>query len=394
MRRFVVGAAVCAVAAAVACGGDSSGPSIRAASVTGIAGDSQIGPTGAQLQVPLSFVVLDASGLPQEGVPITWTVAPAGRATFNPQSSTSDALGNVSTTVTLGSTFGQITISATVAGLAQPVAFNVVIVDPCEWVTEMAIGDVASGALASGDCLVQSAFYTDYFVFDVPAQQALRLSQSATFDTYLELYDVAGPGIGFNDDSGFGSTNSRIEAILAPGGYLLAPSSFNAFATGPYTVGIETRAATLQGCEFIWGSPGITLTEVLEQTDCVEVDTTGAEVDTTFADQIALYLVPGTVLNVSQTSTAFEARVRIFYAGAMQAQDSAGAGTEAAIAYTVTTAGVHFVVPGSAPEKTTGSYTLSITATPAPSSPNARATARRMLFPAGKGPLPGMRRRY
>ena len=83
-------------ALALACGGDgATGPS--AASVTGIVGDSQVAPTGAPLAFPLSFVVLGSSGQPMQGVSVSWTVTPAGRAAFSPQTSTSNALGEVTT---------------------------------------------------------------------------------------------------------------------------------------------------------------------------------------------------------------------------------------------------------------------------------------------------------
>src|ERR1044072_3035725 len=102
--------------AAVAIGcGDSSGPGTRAASVTGVAGDSQSAPTGAPLAFPLSLVALGSDGQPAQGVHVSWSVTPAGEAAFTPATSVSDANGQASTTVTLGRDTGMITIQASVA---------------------------------------------------------------------------------------------------------------------------------------------------------------------------------------------------------------------------------------------------------------------------------------
>ncbi|HTI05640.1 MAG TPA: hypothetical protein VL549_10005, partial [Gemmatimonadales bacterium] len=63
-RRFVPVACLAFAWAVFGCG-DSNGPGgTRAASVTGVAGDSQTAPTGAPLAFPLSFIALDAGGQP------------------------------------------------------------------------------------------------------------------------------------------------------------------------------------------------------------------------------------------------------------------------------------------------------------------------------------------
>jgi len=60
----------------IACG-DSSGPGPRAASVTGIAGDSQSAARGTTLPFPLSFTALAANGQPVPDVPVSWSATPA-----------------------------------------------------------------------------------------------------------------------------------------------------------------------------------------------------------------------------------------------------------------------------------------------------------------------------
>src|SRR5216117_3398535 len=123
--RFIpVALALAGALAAIAACGDSAGPGPQAASITGVAGDSQTAPTGATLAFPLSLVALNSTGQPAQGVHVTWTVTPAGGATFNPATSLSDAGGLASTIVTAGTTAQQITIQASVPGVSAPAVFH------------------------------------------------------------------------------------------------------------------------------------------------------------------------------------------------------------------------------------------------------------------------------
>src|SRR6267154_976406 len=126
--RFIPVVLAGALAAVAACG-DSTGSGPQAASVTGVAGDSQTANTGATLAFPLSFVALNSSGQPASGVHVTWSATPGGAASFTPASTTTDVNGVASTTATLGSVTGAITIHAAVPGVSD-VLYHVTAVDP------------------------------------------------------------------------------------------------------------------------------------------------------------------------------------------------------------------------------------------------------------------------
>ena len=83
------------------------------ATVQYVSGDNQSGAPGAQLPVPLVARVTDLAGNNLMGVPMTFTVSPAGAATFISTISTSDANGRVSTNVVLGNVAGPIKITVT-----------------------------------------------------------------------------------------------------------------------------------------------------------------------------------------------------------------------------------------------------------------------------------------
>ncbi len=140
LRRFVPVAIAVMIAAAAACGSSTdSGP--VAASVTGVAGDSQTATTGSALAFPLSFVALGSSGQPAPGVHVTWSATPSGGASFNPATSTTDVNGAAATTATLGSVVGSITIHAAVPGVSD-VVYHATAVDPCLYLAPYALGQV------------------------------------------------------------------------------------------------------------------------------------------------------------------------------------------------------------------------------------------------------------
>src|SRR5882724_38692 len=132
LRRFAPVAVAAIIAAAVACGGSTDAGPV-AASVTGIAGDSQTAATGAVLSFPLSFVALGSSGQPAQGVHVTWSATPSGGASFNPATETTDVNGVATTTATLGTVVGNVTIHAAVSGVSD-VVYHATALDPCNFV--------------------------------------------------------------------------------------------------------------------------------------------------------------------------------------------------------------------------------------------------------------------
>lgn len=92
------------------------------AAVTIVSGNNQTARLGHRLAQPLVVRVTNAAGEPVRGVTVLWTVT-GGNATLDPSTSTTDADGRASTSVTVNS-FGPITIQAR-AGTLAPVTFTV-----------------------------------------------------------------------------------------------------------------------------------------------------------------------------------------------------------------------------------------------------------------------------
>src|SRR6185312_13301407 len=109
-----------------ACGSsDTSGPNSKTPTgVDIVSGNNQSQVVGATLSSPL-VVRVTANGTAVSGANVTFAVT-SGSASVNPGSTTTDANGQAKTQVTLGSSPGTVTITATVGGTSLTTAFTAV----------------------------------------------------------------------------------------------------------------------------------------------------------------------------------------------------------------------------------------------------------------------------
>jgi hypothetical protein len=125
MRAPRLAAPVAALALAIACGGDASGPKVGpAAKITVSAAPSN---TGTVKQSVGTFVVLvtDANDRPVRGAPVSFTASGGGGVVLAPSGALTDAGGLASTTVTLGTRSEAAQISARVNGVATPATVSI-----------------------------------------------------------------------------------------------------------------------------------------------------------------------------------------------------------------------------------------------------------------------------
>ena len=88
---------------------------VTATAMAILGGNNQSGTVGTQLPVPIVVRITDAGKAAVSGVVVTFTVIPAGAAVVNPAQAITLPDGTASALVTLGSTPGTVTITATVA---------------------------------------------------------------------------------------------------------------------------------------------------------------------------------------------------------------------------------------------------------------------------------------
>ena len=290
-----------ALVAAAACGGDGDGP-VTPATLLIVSGNGQSGFANGVLTDSLVVRVLGSDGDNMPGVTVTFS-ASGGSATLSPQNPPTDADGLARTQVTLAGTVGPLMISAAVSGLV-PVQFNATGVSACQHVIAHAIGTSSSGTLTSFDCSA-GGYFTDLYGFTLPAQQAVTITESAAFDAWMDLVHSAGTFIlAYNDDDPTNATtlNSRIDITLAPGTFVVGASSLNAGVTGAYTLSSAARGADVAGCELMWASRGVSLTGVINLTDCRDSVAAGLF----YSDFIAVAMEQGDTLRTRLASAAFD----------------------------------------------------------------------------------------
>jgi alpha-tubulin suppressor-like RCC1 family protein len=129
-----------------ACGESlTNGPQI--ASISIISGTPQSGPIGSTLAQPFVVLVQDQSGVPVEGIVVTWQVT-SGGGIITPSQSTSDANGQASATLRLGTTVGTNTVTARIDESASVVFTATATTAPPSSLIA-AGGDAQSGVVAA-----------------------------------------------------------------------------------------------------------------------------------------------------------------------------------------------------------------------------------------------------
>lgn len=355
---------------ALACGGDSGGP-VTPQRLVVYAGDQQSGLTETQLTTPLRVRLTGSNGKAFAGEPVTWTVT-AGDATLGGVTVVTDNTGLASATVTLGITPGAIAVRAEVAGV-PPVTFTAT---ACDY-PPVTLGTPVAGTLSTTDCRF-SGYYTDFYSIDLTSgQQEITISDSSNaFDAYVELYAFPRGFVGFNDDVDPSVIpHSRLDAIVVPGNYLVAPSSYDTSVTGPYKVSVATRALGLANCDLVWVTRGVVVSDSITTNDC------GSAIEG-YYDVVGIYALGGSVLRISERSTAVDARLRLLTSNGVQIaanDDSAAGNSNAFLVFTAQQTDAHYVLIGtSAPTSgATGAYTLEVSA-------SSTAAASEPLLP---GPL-------
>jgi hypothetical protein len=388
---------------AIACGGgESTGPEQHARRTTAVVGDSQAAPTGTVLPIPLSFVVLDEADVPLVGATVNWKVM-SGSATLSATSTKTDANGAAQTTVTLGTTVGPVVVRGTV-GTVTPVTFNLSAVDPCSYAAPYTLGSTVNASLTTSDChrtIGGSGYYYDYYDFSVGSQQGITATMmSTTFDTFLELYGGADTAhldfVGYNDDLSGASTNSFVQAIVAPGLYELAANSSRSNATGAYSLTSAVRAPSIFGCQVLWVTRGIVVDDSVTATDCA----TDFQGNAGYGDAAGIFLRSGTVVTLSEHSTAINPELKLYVADSTfgnappvaMNDDSAAGSLNAFISYSVPTTNVYVIFIGTSVPTQTGPYTLSISASTTAAGSKRHPELLRFPPMPSHWPLPAARR--
>jgi len=222
--------------------------------------------------------------------------------------------------------------------------------------TAYTIGSMVTGALSPSDCSFGDGSFYDSYSFAATATTSVRINLSAaTFDTFLFLTDAGGNVLAFNDDDA-NSTNSTFRVLLGTSSYLIDANSLSPGISGAYSLSTAIIAADVSGCEEVWVTPGISTTQAIAASDCV--DASGPF----YHDEYLLRIRSGQSLTVTESSPGFDPFMLLVRLDDQAVVATAGGtGTDASFTYTNPGAATYYAIVAATnlPSKT-GAYTLSI----------------------------------
>ncbi|MDQ3133216.1 MAG: PPC domain-containing protein, partial [Acidobacteriota bacterium] len=235
----------------------------------------------------------------------------------------------------------------------------------CPFTTSISLGQTVNASLSATDCRrVPEDRYFDAYTFTVSDGQRVAISMSsASFDTYLALFDANDNLVADNDDIAANDTNSRITQPLPGGTYLIFASSFEPLRTGNYSLtlaaGTDGACTRPPSVEIFTGRP---VQGTLSTSDCQEE---GFHYDTyTFFASVGQQVA----INLSGDFDAY--LLLVGPNGEVLAEDdNGGGGTNARIpqgtgfGYLPFTGTYAIIVSSSQPE-ITGNYSISFTGSP------------------------------
>ncbi len=303
-------------------------------------------PTTASLTVggtqQFTASTVDAAGAVLAGRSVTWSSADPTRVTVS--------ASGLATAVAAGST----TISATSEGRAGTV--NVVVAVPvCSQLRSIVVGQSVSSTLSNSDCRLTDGSYVQKYELRLTAQTAVTIDMKSTaIDSYLFLQNATtGAVIAQNDDDG-GQRNARIEQLLPAGTYIVVANSFNAGEFGAFQLSVLTASAAC------FTAPSLTVPTAVNGT----LRTTSCLLrNGIYTDRYLLNITTRTTLQLTMTSTAFDAYIGVLsQAGAVQGEDDdSGGGTNARLTITLDP-GSYIVLATSFDSGVTGAYVLDVRA--------------------------------
>jgi hypothetical protein len=219
------------------------------------------------------------------------------------------------------------------------------------------LGTTTNGQLSLQDCQLSDGTFADFYSVTLPTAGTYIFTQTATtFDTFLAMLTPGGALIGVNDDVGTDTTRSSLKVIVPAGTFIVAANSYNARATGSYSLASAASSAPVTACEDVFVVRGITTQQSLQSTDCA--------LNGVFGDEYVIVLVAGQPVTVSMTSTDVDAYLEIHPGSSntiLASNDNVDATTtNATVTFTAATTDFYVITARTPSAGQTGAYTLTI----------------------------------
>jgi hypothetical protein len=354
-----------AIAALTACGGsDSAGPppvvTGPPATVTKTAGDNQTADPGQAVAIKPAVTVTDAQGVPVPGVAVTFSVGDGAGTIVN-----GTPVTNAQGVATLGGwTLGTLpgtsnTVIASV-GTLPTATFTATTTgtNPCTVATPYTFGTTTNGTFANSDCPSGDASLLDFYSTTLPAGGISTFTEASTaFTPYVVLAAADGSVIAETADAKDGDTNAVLKVLAPAGNYVVIANTLKPRMIGSYSLSSATLAETIDNCDLVFVTRGITTNQNLVTTDCVN--------NGFYSDDVYIFLAAGKSITVTMNSTDFDAYLEIYsFSGLVMSNDDMNAtSTNAQVTYTSTSDAYYLIAPTtklSGTPGTIGAYTLTI----------------------------------
>jgi hypothetical protein len=342
------------VALQVSCG-DSSGPGSSAASIAANSSTTLIAAPGAEVAELPSVILRDQSGSPVGGVAVTFAVTSGGGTVTGDHTTTNPSGIATVGSWTLGPNGGGNTLVATAGGLS--VTFTANASDPCAAAPTHTLGSTTNGQLSLTDCKLSDGSFVDFYAVTIPTAGTYIFSQtSAAFDTYIAMLSSTGVLVGVNDDATTTNTNSVLKVLVPPGNFIIGANSFDANATGAYTLTSAPTTAEVTNCEDAFVLRGITSAQSLQATDC--------NINGFYGDEYVILLAAGQSITISMNSSVLDSYLEVHTGNSvtiLASNDDVNSSTKnAQLIFTPTTSDFYVIAARSTAAGVTGAYTLVI----------------------------------
>jgi len=217
---------------------------LKASTVTATSGDGQVGKTSTALPTPLLVTATDTYGNTVAGVNITFAItAPADGASLSVSSGTTDAVGQLSTVLTLGTVSKTYTVTATATGPVDKVIGSPAVSFTATGRTPTAISKTGDNQTQNISTVLASAFVAKL----VDAAGNPIPNETITFAFPTGGYPTGATGQAISVSSGTTNSSGQVSTVLTLGNKIGSYIVRATYSGGPTITTDFTATATTTG---------------------------------------------------------------------------------------------------------------------------------------------------
>jgi hypothetical protein len=224
--------------------------------------------------------------------------------------------------------------------------------DWCQATTPYTFGTNSVGELTAADCRLVDGSYIDFYATTLPVAGVYVFDMNSPGSDNIVLHGEDGSLLASHDDLAK-SADTAIKVWLPAGNYILG-AHMPPGSLGPYTLSSAAGTPDVTDCEIVFVTSGTSTTQNIQPSDCAG--------DHAPSDDYYIFLRAGQSITVTMRSSAFDARLELYYNVAVVAANDNMSATsdDAQFTFTPPEAGLFLIRAEGAVYESWGGYTLSI----------------------------------